>query len=81
VAYRWQQSTRRIEVHTTGTATFATVNIPLPDETSDTATLTINGVVQPTNGIVVVRDRRMISIKITENTDLRGLHHVFVVEW
>jgi hypothetical protein len=57
------------------------VNIPIPDETPDTATLTINGVVQPTNGIVVVRDRRMISIKITENTDLRGLHHIFVVEW
>ena len=81
VAYRWQQSARRIEMHTTGTATFATVNIPIPDETPDTATLTIDGVVQQTNGIAVVRGRRMISIKITENTDLRGLHHLFVVEW
>ncbi len=81
VAYRWQQSARIIELHTTGTARFATVTIPIPDEARDTATLTIDGVLQPKNGIVVVRDRHMIMIKITEKTSIRGLHHDFVVQW
>jgi len=81
VAYRWQYAQHRLTLQTTGTATFATISIPIPDAIPDTAILTIDGVVQPTNGISVVRDRRMMNRKITETSELRGLHHTFQFDW
>jgi len=81
VAYRWQYADNQLTLQTTGTATFATISIPIPDAIPDAATLTIDGVVQDTNGISVVRDRRMMNVKITETSVLRGLHHTFQLDW
>jgi hypothetical protein len=81
VAYRWQYDPNRLTLQTTGTATFATITIPIPDAVPDGATLSIDGVVQPTNGISIVHDRRMMIVKITEKSALRGLHHTFQFDW
>ena len=81
VAYRWHYDTNQLTLRTTGTATFATITIPIPDAVPDRAMLSIDGVVQATNGITVVRDRRMMIVKITETSPLRGLHHTFQFDW
>ncbi len=81
VAYRWRYADNQLTLQTTGTATFASISIPIPDAIPDSATLTIDGVVQDTNGFSMVRDRRMMNVKISETSVLRGLHHTFQLDW
>lgn len=81
VAYRWTRAARSLELQTTGTSIFASITIPVPDDVPATAVFSIDGQNQAGDSVTTVADRRMISIKLSETSAFRGLHHTFRLEW
>lgn len=81
VAYQWARDARSLSLQTTGTSTFASITIPVPDDAPDNLQFFIDDVAQPAGALTVVADRRIIAIKISETSSVRGLHHTFRLEW